>query len=137
MAKRWLIEETADGTTGREAVILDKPERVAALASPLAWRILQELARSPDYPNALAARLKVHEQKVYYHVRRLQAAGFLEVVREETKRGASARIFAPTADAFAIVLKGRGTPVTSPMLPHVGVVGRFLEEFARDGTFSG
>jgi len=137
MVRRWLIEETAHGTVGRGAELLDRPERVAALASPLAWRILQELAKTPDYPNSLAARLQIHEQKVYYHVRRLEAAGLLEVVREESKRGASARILAPTADAFAIVLKGRGTPVTSPMLPHAGVMTRFLEEFTRDGTFEG
>src|SRR2546425_6286397 len=98
---------------------------------------MQELAKAPDYPNALAERLKVHEQKVYYHVRRLEAAGLLEVLREEAKRGASARILAPTAEAFAIVLKGRGNPVASPMLPYAGVVARFLEEFTRDGVFDG
>src|SRR5213595_852774 len=133
VVRRWLIEESAQGTVGREALLLDRPERARAVASPLAWRILQELAKAPDYPNALAARLKVHQQKVYYHVRRLEAAGFLEVVREEPKRGASARILAPTADAFAIVLKGRGSPVSSPMLAHAGAVTRFLEEFTRDG----
>jgi len=137
MVRRWLIEETSQGTVGREVHLLDPPDRVSALASPLAWRILQELAKEPDYPNALASRLKIHEQKVYYHVRRLEAAGFLEVVRKEPKRGASARILRPTAEAFAIVLKGRGSPVTSPMLPHAGVVGRFLEDFTRDGTFAG
>jgi DNA-binding transcriptional ArsR family regulator len=137
VARRWLIEETAHGTVGREVVLLDRPERAAAIASPLAWRILQELAKAPDYPNALASRLRVHEQKVYYHVRRLEAAGFLEVVREEPKRGASARIFAPTAEAFAIVLKGRGNPVSSPMLPHAGIVAQFLEEFTHDGRFDG
>lgn len=137
MAKRWLIEETADGTTGREAVILDKPERVAALASPLAWRILQELARSPDYPNALAARLKVHEQKVYYHVRRLEAAGLVEVVRKEAKRGASARVLAPTAEAFAIALRGRGSPMAAPLVPGSKEIRRFLGEFSRDGVFNG
>ncbi len=88
MARRWLIEETPQGAVGREVELLDRAERVAAISSPLAWRILQELAKAPDYPNALAVRLKVHEQKVYYHVRRLEAAGFLEVVREEAKRGA-------------------------------------------------
>lgn len=137
MVRRWLIEETAQGAVGREAVLLEKPERVAALSSPLAWRILQELAKTPDYPNALANRLKVHEQKVYYHVRRLEAAGLIEVVREESKRGASARVLAPTAEAFAIVLKGRGAPVASPLLPHAGIVARFLEEFAHDGAFEG
>jgi hypothetical protein len=59
------------------------------------------------------------------------------VIREEPKRGASARILAPTADAFAIVLKGRGNPVTSPMLPHAGIVAQFLEEFTSDGRFKG
>ena len=137
MVRRWLIEETAQGTIGREVELLDRPEKFAALASPLAWRIFQELAKAPDYPNALAKRLQVHEQKVYYHVRRLEAAGLLEVVREEAKRGASARILAPTAEAFAILMKGRGNPVASPMLPHAGVLARFLEEFNRDGTFHG
>src|SRR6266487_3061366 len=104
MVRRWLVEDTPQGAVGREAEILEKPERVAPLSSPLAWRILQELARAPDYPNALAARLNVHEQKVYYHVRRLERAGLLEVIREESKRGASARVLAPTADAFAVEL---------------------------------
>jgi DNA-binding transcriptional ArsR family regulator len=137
MGRHWLIEEAPQGFVGREARLLDRPEKVAALASPLAWRILQELAKAPDYPNALAQRLKVHEQKIYYHVRRLEAAGLLEVVREEPKRGASARILGPTADAFAIALKGRGSPVAAPMLPHAGVVARFLEEYAKGGTFDG
>src|SRR3989442_2357001 len=74
VVRRWLVEETSQGASGREVELLDRPERVAALSSPLAWRILQELAKTPDYPSALAGRLKVHEQKVYYHVRRLEAA---------------------------------------------------------------
>ncbi|HKW43723.1 MAG TPA: helix-turn-helix domain-containing protein [Thermoplasmata archaeon] len=137
VVRRLLIEESSQGTVGREVEVLDRPERVAALSSPLAWRILQELAKNPDYPNALAARMKVHEQKVYYHVRRLESAGLLEVVREEPKRGASARVLAPTAEAFAIVLKGRGTPVASPHLPHAGAVAKFLEEFSHDASFDG
>jgi len=137
VGRHWLIEESSQGFVGREANLLDPPHKVAALASPLAWRILQELAKAPDYPNALAQRLKVHEQKVYYHVRRLEAAGLLKVVRKEPKRGASARILGPTADAFAIALKGRGSPVAAPMLPHAGIITRFLEEYTRGGTFDG
>jgi len=137
MVRRWLVEETPDGVVARDAEVIDKPARLAPLSSPLAWRILQELAKSPDYPNALADRLKVHEQKVYYHVRRLEAAGLLKVVREEPKRGASARVLAPTADAFAVLLKSRVPPVPFPALPRAGVVSRFLEEFSRDGRFEG
>ncbi len=137
MARRWLVEETDTGAVAREAEVSDRPARLGALSSPLAWRILQELARVPDYPNALADRLKVHEQKVYYHVRRLEAAGFLRVVREEPKRGASARVLAPTADAFAVLLKSSGAPVSFPALPRAGVVSRFFEEFSDAGRFSG
>src|SRR2546428_6749438 len=115
VVRRWLVEETSQGASGREVELLDRPERVAALSSPLAWRILQELAKTPDYPNALAGRLKVHEQKVYYHVPRLEAAGLLGVPREEPKRGASARIFAPTAGALAVVLNGGGEPAGFPL----------------------
>lgn len=137
MVRRWLVEETPDGAVAREAEAIDKPDRIGALSSPVAWRILQELAKSPDYPNALAGRLKVNEQKVYYHVRRLEAAGFLKVVREEPKRGASARVLAPTADAFAILVRPRVAAVPFPALPRAGIVSRFLEEFSRGGRFDG
>src|SRR2546427_2642 len=132
VVRRWLVEETSQGASGREVELLDRPERVAALSSPLAWRILQELAKTPDYPNALAGRLKVHEQKVYYHVRRLEAAGLLHVPREEPQSGASARVLAPAAEAFSVVLQGRGDPGTAPLPPPAGVVGRFRQEFPRD-----
>ncbi|HKZ99069.1 MAG TPA: helix-turn-helix domain-containing protein [Thermoplasmata archaeon] len=137
MARQTLVEATPTGSVVRDAEVLDRPARLAAIASPLAWRILQELARAPDYPNALAARLKVHEQKVYYHVRRLEAAGLLKVLRTEAKQGAAARILAPTADAFAVVLKSRGTAASAPALALAGPVAPFLEEFSRDGAFQG
>src|SRR2546421_10075450 len=78
VVRRWLVEETSQGASGREVELLDRPERVAPLSSPLAWRILQELAKTPDYPNDLAGRLEVHEQKVYYHVRKLEAARYVQ-----------------------------------------------------------
>src|SRR2546428_8839085 len=136
VVRRWLVEETSQGASGREVEVLDRPERVAPLSSPLAWRILQELAKTPDYPNALAGRLKVHEQKVYYHVRRLEAAGVLPVLRKEPKSGASARVLAPTARAFAVVLKGPGNPVGSPRLAHVRGVSRHLSAVPRHGVFA-
>ena len=137
VVRRLLVEETSEGYVARDTEMLDKPTRLAAVASPLAWRILTELAKTPDYPSALAARLRVHEQKVYYHVRRLEAAGLLRVVRTEAKHGAAARILAPTADAFAVVVKARGTPVPAPALPRAGALAPFLAEFSRDGTFHG
>src|SRR3989442_6162301 len=110
VVRRWLVEETSQGASGREVEVLDRPERVAPLSSPLAWRILQELAKTPDYPNALAGRLKVHEQKVYYHVRRLEAAGALPVLRQGAKSGAYPRGLGASAPNRSASLKGPGKP---------------------------
>src|SRR2546428_8594344 len=106
VVRRWLVEETSQGASGREVELLDRPERVAALSSPLAWRILQELAKTPDYPNALAGRLKVHEQKVYYHVRRLEAAGALPLLPKEPERGALPRGLGPAPPTLSVLLEG-------------------------------
>jgi len=137
VARRLLVEETSTGSVARSVEVLEKPSRLAAIASTLGWRILVELAKDPTYPSALATRLKVHEQKVYYHIRRLEAAGLLRVLRTEPKQGAAARILAPTAEAYAVVLKGKGSPVRMPSLPSAGPIASFLAEFSRDGTFHG
>lgn len=133
MAESILIESRGGRRIAHPALTMSKPESMAAGVHPLAWRILVELAREPDYPNALARRLRMHEQKVYYHVNRLRDAGLLRVVREEHGRGAISRILAPSAEAFALLLPGGGAPLTGPE-PPTGVLRAFLREFARDGT---
>lgn len=80
-------------------------KQVRAVNSALARKILFELAKKPTYPMALAKKLKVHEQKVYYHVRNLEKVGLIEVMRKEDVHGTSANIYAPTAPAFVFSLK--------------------------------
>ncbi|QQG39809.1 MAG: S-layer protein [Candidatus Aenigmatarchaeota archaeon] len=137
MAKKLLVERRAGREMTRSIEILEKPEGVSSLASPLAWRILTELSHKPAYPNELARRMRVHEQKIYYHTRRLLAAGLVEVVGETRVRGASAKMLAPTADAFGVELPStregiaRKGPSMSPQLRD------FLSEFLRRGAFDG
>src|SRR5881628_646356 len=100
MAEAVLIESRGTRRTAHAALTMAKPEDLEPAVHPLAWRILVELAREPDYPSALARRLRLHEQKVYYHVNRLRRSGLLKVVREEQGRGAVSRILAPSAEAF-------------------------------------
>ncbi len=79
--------------------------QIRAVGSLLAQRILKELASFPTYPRELAKRLKVHEQKVYYHIRKLEKTGFIEVVKKQEVHGTAANIYSPTASAFVFVLK--------------------------------
>lgn len=111
------------------------PAELKAALCPLANRILCELAKSPSYPNELAKRLKVHEQKVYYHIRALRLAGLIEEIKQETKRGALCQYFIPTAQAFGFELSLRNE--AQPFESEDDVLKAFLHEFIKDGFFSG
>lgn len=80
-------------------------EDITSLSSDLAQRIVAALAREPLYPAELAKRLRVHEQKVYYHIRNLEKAGIIAVVRKESKQGAVANYYAAVQPAFVIRFK--------------------------------
>lgn len=127
-----LLDTRGGRRVAREAIVAERPDALAAATHPLAWRILVELQKKPDYSGALARRMRLHEQKVYYHVRRLRKAGLLRVVREERGKGAVSQVLAPTAEAFALVLGG-GTPVAGIAQP-TGALAAFLGDFANDGT---
>ncbi len=58
----------------------------------LAKQILENL-KVPKYPTQIAKELKVHEQKIYYHIRKLEKLGCIEVKREEEIKGSSAKFY--------------------------------------------
>jgi len=137
MASKLIVERSARGFTSRTIEIVDRPEAIGPLAHPLAWRILSELARGPAYPSAVAKRLRLHEQKVYYHIHRLAAAGLIRVVREEPRGGTRGRVYAPAAEAFGVELPGRAAPLELPVLGMTEPLRRFLEPFRPGRTFDG
>ena len=79
--------------------------QLRAASSPLAQKILHELAQKPSYPMELAKRLKMHEQKIYYHIRKLEKANMIEVIKKQEVHGTNANIYAPTSPAFVFALK--------------------------------
>ena len=56
------------------------------------------------YPMEVAKKLGIHEQKVYYHIRKLSKAGAIKVVREEEKKGAVAKYYKASFPAMGIEL---------------------------------
>ncbi len=134
MRAKLLVEPSDSAAPAKSVLVADRPEALGPLGSPEAWRILTELGRRPDYPGALARRLKMHEQTVYYHVHRLARAGLIRVVREERHQGAVSRAFAPAAEAFGVELpifgKARG-PARRPVPEKVRA---FLDPFLREGA---
>jgi DNA-binding transcriptional ArsR family regulator len=76
--------------------LVDDPRQAAMLAEPLRQRILGALAE-PGSASTLARTLGLARQKVAYHVRQLEKHGFVELVREEQRRGCKERIVRRTA----------------------------------------
>ena len=68
-------------------------EKLNVFRSELAFRILRELAKKPACAMDLARSLSEHEQKIYYHLRRLEKAGIISLERREVRAGALAKIY--------------------------------------------
>ncbi len=99
-----VVEEQKNAIVSLPARPLSE-RQIKAASSHLAQRILKELASSPVYPRALAKRLKVHEQKVYYHIRKLEQSGLISVIKKQDVHGTLASVYAPTAPAYVMALK--------------------------------
>lgn len=80
---------------------------IKALSSDLAFRIAKELAKEPSYPTEVAKKLGVNEQKVFYHIRKMEKAGIAEVVKREEKKGAVAKYYGIAQPALSFVLEQR------------------------------
>ncbi len=110
-----------------------KPEDAKSVSSGLAIKILKLLAEKPMYPIELAKELKVHEQKVYYHIRNLEKAGIIKVVKQEGRQGAVAKYYA--LDQPALVVKFKEMEETHKLF-NMKSGSEFLEPFVKDGQLN-
>ena len=109
------------------------PTAVKALTSPLAQKIVKLLADKESYPRAIASTLNVHEQKIYYHIRKLQNAGIIEKTRSDTQGGAIAHFYVLSQPSFAVTFKNfQETPKLAPAIKEHA----FLSPFIKNGTLN-
>ena len=87
--------------TARPVDVISAPERVAAVISPIRRQLLASLSE-PDSASGLARRLGIPRQKINYHLRELERAGFVELHQEHQRRGCVERQVRLTARAFVI-----------------------------------
>ena len=139
MDKKLLLYD--DGRTQRvkDIKVFDDPQRLKLILNRLSWKILVMLSEREMYPLEIAKELGIHEQKVYYHIRKLIKAGAVTVARQEEKKGAIAKYYRAVSPAFGIELpKGYKTIERFPFAGVDEQVQRFFGEFIRpDGCFDG
>jgi len=101
---KWIMEKKNGKTFSLPAKSMDSKQIKTAM-SPLALKILNVLSKKPSYPKEISKILKVHEQKVYYHIRNLEKADIIGINNTTFVRGALTKIYKLINPALLLLLK--------------------------------
>ena len=104
MRKKRLLSSENTQLMVKDIAVFKDPEKLKSILNKLSWKILQLLSEQEMYPMEIARKLRLHEQKVYYHIRKLVKASVIEVVREEETKGAVAKYYKAVFPAMGIEL---------------------------------
>jgi len=138
MKRKLLLGREQAKYEAKDIAIFERPELLKPTLNKLSWRILTLLSQGEMYPIEIAKKLSVHEQKVYYHIRKLTQAGIIEVVREEEKQGAIAKYYRVSFPAFGVELPFGSRQMAAPYGPSLDEkLKRFFNPFLKDGFFDG
>ncbi len=109
-------------------------ENFGSVRSELAQRIVSAVVEKEKYPKQIAKELSENEQKIYYHIRNLEKAGVLKIVRQEMVHGANAKFYLVSEPA--LVLRFKELIPSQEISPTDERVARFLSPFIVDGKFN-
>jgi DNA-binding transcriptional ArsR family regulator len=139
MDKKLLLQEEHKVQKVKEIAILKDPQKLRMILGSLSWKILVSLSEKEMYPLELARKLGIHEQKVYYHIRKLAEAGAIAIVKEEEKKGATAKYYKPVSPAYGIELPQEYRTIRRiSLLSMDKQIQEFFKEFiSQKGTFEG
>jgi predicted transcriptional regulator len=74
------------------------------LKGDVSEKILSLLSKKPMYPKEIAKEIRIHEQNVYYYIRKLESANIIQVVNQEKINGTIANYYGLTSDSFFVSL---------------------------------
>jgi len=138
MKKKLLLSGELNRYEVKDIALFDRPERLKAVLNKLSWQILTLLGEGEMYPMEIAKKLGVHEQKIYYHIRKLTEAGVLKIVREEEKKGATAKYFRTSFPAFGVELPFGHRKIKALGAPDLDeTLKQFFAPFLKDDVFDG
>ncbi|MBI2542933.1 MAG: helix-turn-helix transcriptional regulator [Candidatus Aenigmarchaeota archaeon] len=116
-----LIENNGNGRMAYDSLILNDPKAFSVLDNKVALKIVKTLAESPASPIDVSRKLKMHEQKVYYHIRKLERSGIIYPISNEKRHGMTAKIFSVVSPVIATKLYDKGVEVkenSSNVIPN-------------------
>ncbi len=139
MDKKLLLQDDGNTQKVKEITLMRDSQKLKMILDKLSWKILTILSEEAMYPLQIARKLGIHEQKVYYHIRKLARAGAITVEKEEKKKGATAKYYKTVSPAFGIEFPhGYKTVPNLSLLTANKQIQEFFKEFINgNGVFEG
>lgn len=106
-----LIETNGNKRVAYDSLILNDPKSFSTLNNKIALRIVKMLADTPGPAIDIARKLKIHEQKIYYHIRKLEKAGIIYPISQERRLGMMAKIYSVVSPVIVAKLYDKGFEV--------------------------
>jgi DNA-binding transcriptional ArsR family regulator len=129
-----------DDSTGKnliqDTMMIHNASSLSVLSHPIRIKILKLLSKKPMYPAELAKVLKMHEQKVYYHVKLLIKEGILEIVSREEIRGTVAKKLSPKSQSFSFVLSNKWQEFEKVQQKQNESILKFFKPFIQKNSFN-
>ena len=128
----YLVEETKDGQKAYKTLLVENPKFFSVLSNELSLKIVRELNKQPMCAMDVARKLKEHEQKIYYHMRKLEKIGVIKLEFTEERVGALAKMYSPVSPVVSFKLFD-GDTVTDLKTKVASL--KFLHPFIVDNKF--
>ncbi|MBI4021100.1 MAG: hypothetical protein HY369_02565 [Candidatus Aenigmarchaeota archaeon] len=128
----YYLLSSGDQALATPIKLFDDPAVIKLFSSPLGWKVLTSFS-GPNCPMDVAKQLGIHEQKVYYYIKKFKAANLLKEVGKEQRHGTVARFYQVRDSVFGVrVGPGEGTEIR---LSSPGRI-RALDPFIKDGRLN-
>lgn len=132
--KSILVEGNGEEKKAYNSILVD-PKSLSILNNALSLKIVQELAKNPGCAIDIARSLGEHEQKIYYHIRKLEGAGIIKFLRHEKRFGMTAKIFEAVSPVVATKLYDDGFAYKKSDTKDIEIT-RFLHPFIENGKLN-
>lgn len=106
-----LIESNESGRIAYDSLLVSDPTTLSAFSNKLSLKIIKALSENPACGLDIARKLKVQEQKVYYHLKHLEKTGIVYPISTERRHGMIAKIYSVVSPIIAAKLFERGSQI--------------------------
>lgn len=127
----YFVKDTGKNRVVYKSLLIDTPSSLGILANKTAMDLVKELSLKPLCAMDLARRLGLHEQKVYYNLRKLEKAGIIKLLKTEERTGGTAKIFTLTEPIISVKLAEKTFMTTDTSISVKNL--ELLKPFIRDG----